>query len=139
MPPEVVEVRSHEAGAYLAITGDTTNQPDAHDLQDCYWLATLTCGQLHASLRFYELRIAGLRDYFGELARNWRGWQGELRWTSLEHDLTLLATHDGSGTISLKVRLRPELSALHHWTASAELLLDAAGLERLARDAQALR
>jgi hypothetical protein len=97
-----------------------------------------SCGPLQASLRFYEIGLGGLAEYFEALARDWRGWSGERLWTSLEDDVELVAAHDGHGTIALKARFRTEAFAQHRWTASAELLLDAGGLDRVAREARML-
>jgi hypothetical protein len=132
-----LEVRSNEAGAFLSVGRDRSLGPHP-ELDDAYWNATLSCGSLHASLRFYELSLGGLAEYFEGLAYDWRGWEGERRWASLEDDVELVATHDGLGTIALVVQLRTEAFAQHRWSASAELLLDAGGLDRLAREARLL-
>jgi uncharacterized protein DUF6228 len=132
-----LEIRSNEAAAFLAIQRDGP-EPRPHDHRDDYWLATLSCGSLHASLRFYELEITGLAEYFEQLAADWRGWAGERRWESLEGDVALVATHDGLGTVALIARLGTEAFAIHRWTASAELLLDAGGLDPIARGARRL-
>src|SRR3954453_3136179 len=95
-----LEVRSNEAGAFLAIQRDGP-EPRPHAHRDDYWVATLSCGSLRASLRFYELEITGLAEYFEQLDADWRGWAGERRWESLERDVALVATHDGLGTITL--------------------------------------
>ena len=132
------EIRSNEAGAFLRIEQDPEPGPHAHDLKDDYWNTTLSCGALHASLRFYEIRLSGFADYLSALATDWRGWTGERRWESLEGDVETIATHDGRGTIALRVNLRTEAFAQHRWTATAELLLDAGGLDHLTRQARLL-
>ena len=72
------------------------------------------------------------------LAKDWRGWSHEGRWESLEGDVALIAVHDGHGTIKLRASLRTEAFAEHRWSASAELLLGAGGLDQLARQARLL-
>jgi hypothetical protein len=52
------EVRSNEAGAFFVVRRDSMAGPHADDLDDAYWNATLSCGSLQASLRFYEIRLA---------------------------------------------------------------------------------
>ena len=132
------EIRSNEAGAFLNVQRDPERGPHADDLEDGYWNATLSCGPLQASLRFYEFRLGGLAEYFEGLAKEWRGWSGERRWESLEGDVALIAVHDGHGTIALRATLRTEAFAQHRWSASAELLVDAGGLDHLARQARLL-
>lgn len=136
--PANFEIRSNEAGAFLALEPDPKRGPHADDLEDGYWNATLSCGSLHASLRFYEIRLGGFAEYLEALAEDWRGWSGERRWESLEGDVELIAVHDGRGTITLRTHLRTEAFAQHRWNASAELMLDAGGLDRLARQARLL-
>ncbi len=133
-----LEVRSNEAGAFLRVERDPKRGPHADDLEDGYWHATLSCGALEASLRFYEIRLGGLAEYFEALAKDWRGWSGDRRWESLEGDVALVAEHDGHGTITLRANLRTEAFAQHRWNASAELLLDAGGLDQLARHSRLL-
>lgn len=136
--PASFEIRSNEAGAFLKVERDAERGPHNDDLEDGYWNAILSCGSLHASLRFYEIRLGGLAEYFEALAEDWRGWAGERRWESLEGDVELVAAHDGRGTITLHVSLRTEAFAQHRWNASAGLLLDAGGLDHIARRARHL-
>jgi Family of unknown function (DUF6228) len=82
--------------------------------------------------------VGGLGEYFATLAADWRGWDGERHGDSLEDDVGLVATHDGLGTVTLSARLRTESFSTNRWAASAELVLDAGGLDRLARDAERL-
>jgi hypothetical protein len=134
---DVLEIRSSEAAASLAIRRDDVRGPHS-ELNDGYWNARLLCGPLEASLRFYEMGLGDLSGYFAALAADWRGWEGERRWESLEGDLGLIAAHDGLGTVTLTARLRTAPFSTHRWDASAELMLDAGGLDRLARQAELL-
>ncbi len=93
---------------------------------------------MEASLRFYDVSLNDLTEYFGTLATDWRGWAGERQWRSLEGDLSLVATHDGLGAVTLAARLRTEAYSTHRWDASAALVLDAGALDRLVRQAEAL-
>ncbi|MBW5483452.1 DUF6228 family protein [Streptomyces bambusae] len=43
----------------------------------------------------------GLDSFLDELAEDFRGWEGARTWRSLEHDLTLSATHDPRGYVHL--------------------------------------
>jgi|tagenome__1003787_1003787.scaffolds.fasta_scaffold18085536_2 hypothetical protein len=131
------EVRSNEAGAFLVIEHEGSPGPHA-ELGDGYWTASLSCGSMQGSLRFYEIGLGALDEFFAGLASDWRGWKGERSWVSLEDAVELEASHDGLGTVTLKVRLRTEAFAVHRWSASAELMLDAGGLDRLAREARLL-
>jgi Family of unknown function (DUF6228) len=62
---------------------------------------------------------------FEVIANEWRGWHGSKEWSSLEGELSLSATHDGVGTITLQVRLAHLGFDAWDWEARAALALDA--------------
>ena len=41
--------------------------------------------------------------FFAELAADWRGWDGERRWRSLEGEMEIEASHDGRGHVLIGV------------------------------------
>ncbi len=47
----------------------------------------------------------GLADFFADLSRSWRGWDGTKEYRSLEGQLGMTASHDGLGTVSCEVIL----------------------------------
>ncbi len=69
-----------------------------------------------------ELRAEGLRAehtvfmfsfdwdnlgaFFADLADSWKGWDGEKRWHSIEHDLSIAATSDSQGHCQLHFTVR---------------------------------
>ena len=128
-----LRIDSNRDGFYLEL--DRTHRAD-------YFRADLSCGPMEATFEFYEMNIGALRDFFAELAAAWRGWDGELRWRSLEGDIDLLAAHDKLGTVTLRVGLRSDVyepkGAGHVWTATGLLFLDAGGLDELPRRAAQL-
>jgi hypothetical protein len=98
-----------------------------------------------SSVRTIEGQIvgaSGLSSFASQLADMWKGWAGPRTWESVEHDLEVLATHDGRGHVDLRFTLnesyRPDA-----WTAAVVLQVDAgedlkafvAAVERLLADA----
>jgi hypothetical protein len=80
----------------------------------------------------YSEGIEPLAAFFEELAESWRGWPGERTCESIEHDLRIVATHDGH--VRLKVRLRQSTDP-DGWTAEAALSLEPGEqLSQAARD-----
>jgi len=70
--------------------------------------------------------------FFNGLASDWRGWQGQRTYESLEHDLRLTATHDAH------VQLVAQL-ATDQWTATGVVQLDPGEeMTRAAEDVAAL-
>ena len=126
-----LKVSSNRDGAFLMI--DRTFRPD-------YNRAELSHGSMNAAVEFYKPGLSTLSSFFSELAAQWRGWEGERQWRSLEAEAALSATHDRLGTITLAVRLRSSVytDIGPTWSASGVIFLDAGGLDTLARDAAAL-
>lgn len=63
-----------------------------------------------------------LARFFEELAASWRGWSGERTYESIEHDLRIVATHDGH--VRLRVRLWQSTDP-DGWKLETALRLDA--------------
>ena len=82
----------------------------------------------------------GLPAWVAELAESFTGWDGVRSWRSLEHDLRIDATHDGSGHVSLRFVVRgPRGYEPDAWEASVCVHLDAGeDMRRLAADLTAL-
>lgn len=79
-----------------------------------------------------------LAEYFADLAANWRGWEGAKEYASLEGQLSLAATHDGLGTVTMKVELRQPWPP--DWSFVAELAFGSgAHLQRIANDVAAFQ
>ena len=105
-------------------------------------IVRLSRRELWAEREVYELErhetLRGLAALFTELAEDWRGWDGERVWLSLEGEFAARATHNGLGTVELVVTLgEPEPKATGMWSVQASLFLDAGSLERIAKEAAA--
>jgi hypothetical protein len=104
-----------------------------------YVRARLKTAGLDASLRVwrhYATDFDELVEFFGRLAADWRGWQGERVYESLEHELRLAAIHDGH--VRLAVQLR-QTNLPHGWSAAAVIQLDPGEeMTRVADDVAAL-
>jgi hypothetical protein len=84
----------------------------------------------------YANSLDDLVAFFNGLAADWRGWQGERTYESLEHDLRLTAAHDGH--FHLLVQLQ-ETSGRDEWSATGVVQLDPGEeMTRAAADVAAL-
>jgi hypothetical protein len=91
----------------------------------------VTSGDLVASAEVAHLGGGdGIRDYWADLAKNWRGWRGEKAWGTVEGDLILSATSDRTGHVTLVVTLAH--GAPWTWRTEAIVAIEAGQLERLA-------
>jgi hypothetical protein len=71
-----------------------------------------------------------LAKLFAQMANEWRGWEGEKIWRSLDGELNLAFRHDGIGAINAKVRMRDE--TMVNWVVEGELALELGSLDGLA-------
>jgi len=83
------------------------------------------------ALRVYGYMGSGLPDLFEDLARNWRGFDGEKSWSSLEGEFSLRASADKLGHTCLGFTLHERHC---DWTLEGALVLEAGQLDRIARE-----
>jgi hypothetical protein len=80
---------------------------------------------------------AGPAPFFRTLADDWRGWEGECSYSSLEGELHLSCRHDGKGLVQVNVTLGT--SQPPKWSLSATMTLGAgAHLESIAAEIETL-
>lgn len=100
-----------------------------------YLSVTVTGPDMVASRQVYagwEGGFTTLASFFGDLADDWRGWQGVRVFESIESDLRIEANHDGH--VHLRVSLW-ESTVPDGWRVRAEVRLDAGeALSRAAAD-----
>ncbi len=104
------------------------------------WHAELRQQEAVAQARIYH-RWSGdsleLDTYFGQLAQQWRGWEGAVEWGG--ECLTLGATHDGLGHVTVTVVLHGEADRdFDRWEFRGFVKVDAGSLDAIARDAAVL-
>ncbi|MBM0124552.1 DUF6228 family protein [Pimelobacter simplex] len=90
-----------------------------------YLSVTLEGPDLRASRQVYEGYDEGftsLARYFGDLAVDWRGWEGTRDYESIEGDFRVRATHDGHVNLSVLLWESTEPAG---WRVEAEVRLDA--------------
>ena len=96
-----------------------------------YFRARVVGPNVEATATVYEYEPAHLKQFFADLAGNWKGWKGKKEWQSLEGELAMRATIDSAGHISLSVHLRSG-SYPFDWKLTAVILLEAGQLDRIA-------
>ena len=121
----------HEGVLKFRVEGTLRNPDGTID----YLTVTAELQGLHASKSVYDFDgWSGLLFFFEELALNWRGWDGDKNFDSLEGDFRLSAKHDGHVRVTFELR---EFDRPTPWTATGELTLDPG--EELAAAAESLR
>jgi hypothetical protein len=84
----------------------------------------------------YSRDVLRLDAYFHELAKQWRGWNGDIQWEAL--GLRLAARHDGLGHVTLDATLDEDYVVADRWRLRVSLKLNAGSLDRLAVEARML-
>jgi hypothetical protein len=84
-----------------------------------------------SSARIYIHEPYHLAAFFDGLATQWKGWEGEKEWHSLEDDFALSCTSDGLGHAALRVTLKSGLYE-EDWCVQAVIYIDAGELEHIA-------
>lgn len=100
-----------------------------------YYRITLREDDFEATRKVYAFDPTDnpLPKFFQTLASNWRGWDGQMKWTSLEGDFELSCLHDRVGHIATTARLHSNLGG-HGWTAEIRFDLPAGELEEIANE-----
>ena len=75
---------------------------------------------------------AGLVDLFRTMVDQWRGWEGELAWASLEGEVAMSATADSLGHVTLRLRFQNAQGA-SPWAAEVDLTLEPMQVEEAHR------
>jgi len=75
--------------------------------------------------------------FFERMAATWRGWEGELRWATLEDDFRLIATTNKLGHVELQVQMKAD-SYPPEWEVRIRLSLEAGSLDDLFKRVEAV-
>ena len=78
----------------------------------------------------------GLNEFFQELGRFERPWQGERSWATLENDFSLFATCTSLGNVTFRLILLGSQGAPEEWRVEANLVTDLGQLEQSAKHAE---
>jgi Family of unknown function (DUF6228) len=122
---ESVTIRSVRDGAEL--TFGTDGHPASEKLDVS--IVGPSCSARLATSTYYSGSPALL---FRKMATSWRGWEGELSWSTLEGDFKMTATSDRLGHIELLAELHSDAYP-REWELKARLNLEAGSLEQLYR------
>ena len=120
--PDIVVLGDPDVGA-VAFTNARDPFEDGYEFVDFTVRIDATGLSATTVVRSFETQ-QGLREFFGSLASDWRGWQGTRRWESIEHHLAIEATVDHHGHVALTFTLqrhyRPDA-----WSVTVTVSVDA--------------
>ena len=125
--------RSAAPEAILALSSPASPS-DLAGYDGCSYDAALRGRPVSAAVTVYDIQPQRWAEFFADLASNWRGWSGEKLHASLEGHLSIAATSNSLGHISLQALLRGDFGG-SNWRAEGTLFLEAGQLEHLAKEA----
>ena len=98
-----------------------------------YFLVTIRGHNLTAFSKVYAFDPFdnGLTRFFEDIAKSWKGWNGEKKWISLEGELSLVCTADLLGHVAIEATL---FYGFDGWSVRNVFYIDAGQLEQLASD-----
>ena len=130
-----IELKSAQDGTTLSLR-DVTELRLRDSEGPEYFEVHISGPNVSAHARVYGYMSSGLPELFESLAQNWKGWDGERLWSSLEGEFSLSATADRLGHIWLGYRLRGDVGG-QTWELKGRLLLESGQLDAIARDIRA--
>ena len=129
MNPRVADSASFRVGEVDGLTL-TLWEPTAET-----YMARLVGEGVDVAVPVFHLEGDRLDTFFAELARDWRGWEDERTWCSLESALALSVMIERAGKVVFVVELRD--SPAFTWRMAAKLAVENGQLDALSRDAAA--
>jgi len=127
-------IESVHGGSKVEFTGTVARGLDGYD--GCEYLVRLGGGGVEASETVYDIQPHRWADMFEDLAKHWKGWEGEKAYESLEYQLKISCAVDRTGHVHLRVSLRGDMAG-SNWRAEDTLYLEAGQLDYLAARARA--
>lgn len=108
--------------------------------RESYLIATLIGPTLSGAVEVWVETgdVAGLANFFAELAAFDAPWKGSRTWSSLEGDLALAASCTDLGSVTFQVSMSGMSGAPEEWRLQAGLETEFGQLGRLAADAKDL-
>jgi len=105
--------------------------------KDDYFRVELKGFEVSASAEVWAYTDAsGLNEFFQELSRFERPWQGQRNWATLENDFSISAICTSLGNVTFHVALLGLQGAPEEWHVEAGLVTDLGQLEQIAKHAE---
>jgi hypothetical protein len=127
-------IKSVEYGSYLEFTNPIYSEQSKH-VED---FNIKIAGPAYSGIKQVYLYDGpyGLIDLFDKIAKNWKGWKGEIKWGSLENEFTISAIADKLGHIELKVQIQ-ENTGGDFWIVNGRIMIESGQLDQIAKEIKA--
>lgn len=118
-------------------SADTAAQFVLSNIEGDYFTAAYKSHDLFISRRVWGYTDCELLvDLFAYMAKEWKGWDGEIDWTSLEQEFSISCSSDQKGHIAVTLKFS-QYEGAEPWEAQATLNLESGLMERASKDVRA--
>lgn len=115
-------------------SADSAGRLTFSDTEGDYFTAAYDSPDLRVSKRVWGYTDCELLvDLFRSMALDWKGWDGERRWSSVEGEFTVAGTSDRLGHIKLALRF-VQFEGREPWKAEPVLNVEAGQLDAIAEN-----
>lgn len=124
---EEMEIKSARSSTHLRF----------FDIKGDEFHASLTSPEFSGTVKVWAYTDAhGIANLFESMAENWRGWNGEKKWASIEGEFAIACIHDKLGHITLNIEMHQDFGSEETWRLKGNLVVDAGQLEAISKDAK---
>ena len=128
-----VSIRSSRDGVTITLSNFVPE--DSSHISESF-LVEIRCYGLRGEARASSYMAPDLGEFFTSLANDWKGWNGERTWATLEGEFQLVASADSLGHVRLGFFVRPPDTGFN-WELRGALEIEAGQLEALSKEVNA--
>ena len=115
-------------------SADTAAQLVFSNIDGDYFTASYKSPDVFVSRRVWGYTDCELLvDLFLYMTKEWKGWDGEIKWVSIEQEFSVTCTSDQKGHIAVKLKFS-QYEGAEPWEAQVILNLESGLMEKASKD-----
>lgn len=118
-------------------SADTVAQLVLSNIEGDYFTVAYKRNDIFLSRRVWGYTDCDLLvDLFAYMAKEWKGWSGEIEWASIEQEFSITCTSDQKGHIVIKLKIS-QYEGAEPWDAQVTLNLESGLMEDASKNVKA--
>lgn len=118
-------------------SADTAAQLVLSNIEGDYFTAAYKSHDVFLSRRVWGYTDCDLLvDLFAYMAKEWKGWDGEIEWASIEQEFSITCTSDQKGHIAVKLKFF-QYEGAEPWDVQVTLNLESGLMEKASKNVKA--
>ena len=118
-------------------SADTAAQLVLSNIEGDYFTVAYKSHDVFLSRRVWGYTDCDLLvDLFAYMAKEWKGWDGEIEWASIEQEFSIKCTSDQKGHIAVKLKFS-QYEGAEPWDAQVTLNLESGLMEKASKNVKA--